>query len=773
MGTAILVLAATIGAATAIFALVDTVLIRPLPFANQGQLVVLWAAEADTPLVEISYPDFLDFRRETKAFQDVAAHGSTPWNALLTGVGEPVLLAYGAVSGSFFDVLGAQPYLGRTLNAGDEAPGATDVVVLSHSLWQQRFGGDPSVIGHVVTFDREPRVVVGVMPPRFNYPAGSQLWAPLKRDIDDLGIDARDNLRRIGFLYMVGRLAPGVSGAQASDDAARIFRTLSDEYHIILPDRRAVITPLVHQILGPTRPALLLLGTAAGLVLLLACVNVAGLALVRALARQPEVALRRALGASRFDIFRLLLAEAAFFSAAGLVVAVPLAVLCLRFFVVLAPSSAAGLEHTVIGLRAIAFAGGAAFVAAAFAALQPLLVLAVNSSSSVRLGPSAERVAAGAGRGRQVIIAIEVALTVTVLAAAGLAIRSFWNLRALDLGYTPEHVLFVQTAGKEQLRIGEALERLPGVQAVGAVNLRPLTLGPIGDDITFVLEGQSREEVQRNPALNRLEVTPGYFNAMGIRLIAGRGFEPTDAERELPVAIVSDVTARALWRTTNVVGRKLRIFQLSADERFTTIIGVVGSVRHRQLHETRLDYYVPTSAATTWAVRTVGDPAGLAMAARAAIREVDPSKPVETITLQSLVSTARRPWEFTALVLAAFSALALLLAATAVHGLVAYAVSLRTNEFGIRMALGASPADIVRLVFQSIGTVSLVGLLIGIPGAMIAASAMRSLLFGVSSFDAVSLTAALGVLTVALIGACAVPSRRAARVDPAAALRSL
>jgi putative ABC transport system permease protein len=771
MGTAILVLAATIGAATAIFALVDAVLIRPLPFSNQNQLVVMWAAEAESQLTEISYPDFLDFRRETKAFQDVAAHGSTPWSAFLTGVGDPVVLPFGAVSGSFFDVLGAQPYLGRTLNAGDEAPGAAAVVVLSHPLWQQRFGSDPSVIGRVISIDTEPHVVVGVMPPRFNYPTASQLWAPLKRTIDGLSQNARNNLRQIGFLYMVGRLAPRVSGVQASEDSARIFRSLAGENGLIVPESRAVITPLVHQILGPTRPALLLLGTAAGLVLLLACVNVAGLALVRALSSQAEVALRRALGASRLDIFRLLLSEAVFLSVSGLILAVPVAILCLRFFVMLAPPTAAGLEDTAIGLRALAFACGAAAAAALLAAIQPLLVLALHGT--VRLGSSAERVTAGAGRGRQVIIAAEVALTVTVLAAAGLAVRSFWNLRSLDLGYTPEQVLLVETPGADQPQIGQALARLPGVSAVGAVSLRPLTLGPIGDDITFMLDGQSREQIRRNPTLNRLRATPDYFRAMGIRLLAGRTFEPRDVDGEAPVAIVSDVTATALWRTTDVVGKKIRIFQLSADARFTTIIGVVGSVRHRQLHEARLDYYMPTRDASTWAVRTGSNPAALASAARTVIREIDPGRPVETMTLQSLVSTAQRPWQFTALVLAAFSAVALLLAATAVHGLVAYAVSLRINEFGIRMALGATPAHIVRLVFQSIGSVSLVGLLIGVPGAMIAATAMRSLLFGVSSFDAVSLAVALGVLTVALIAACAVPSRRAARVDPSVALKTL
>jgi len=771
MGTAILVLAATIGASTAIFALVDAVLIRPLPLTDQNRIVVMWAAEPDSPLIEISYPDFLDFRNETKAFQDLAAHGSTPWSLLMTGVGDPVVMAFGAVSGSFFDVLGARAHLGRTLHPSDEASGAPAVVVLSHPLWQQRFGSDPSVVGRVISLDNEPHTIVGIMPARFNYPAGSQLWAPLKPTIDALEPNARDNLRRIGFLYMVGRLGPGISTDQATDDSSRILRNLFERYQLALPERRPVMTPLVHQILGPTRPALVLLATSAALVLLLACVNVAGLALVRALARQSEVAVRRALGASRLDILRLLLAEATLLCASAVVVAVPMAFLCLRFFVTLAPSTIAGIEETSIGWRALAFAMAAGALAAVFATVQPLLVLAL--SDSVRVGPSSQRVTGGAGRGRQVIIAVEIALTVMVLTAAGLAVRSFMNIRALDLGYNADRVLLVETPGDDEHRIGEALAGLPGVRSVGAISLRPLTLGPIGDDVTFQLETQSIGDAQKNPTLNLLRASPGYFEAMGIRLLGGRFFDERDVATESLVTIVSDATARVLWGRTDVVGKKIRIFRLAPDERYSTVVGVVGSVRHRQLHEARLDYYIPTRGAATWAVRTSGDPAGLANAARVLIRQMDPGRPVETVPLQTLVASAQRPWQFTALILAAFSMLAPLLAATAVHGLVAYAVSLRTNEFGIRMALGAQPQHIVRLVFQSIGSVSLVGLLVGIPGALMAARAMRSMLFGISSFDTTSLGVALSVLAIALLAACAFPSRRAARVDPSVALRAL
>ena len=410
-------------------------------------------------------------------------------------------------------------------------------------------------------------------------------------------------------------------------------------------------------------------------------------------------------------------------------------------------------------------------MAALFATVQPLLVLALRDS--VRVGPSSQRVTGGAGFGRQVIIAVEIALTVTVLTAAGLAVRSFMNIRGLDLGYTADRVLLVETPGDDEHRIGEALAGLPGVRSVGAISLRPLTLGPIGDDVTFQLEAQSVDDAQKNPTLNLLRASPGYFEAMGIRLLGGRFFDERDVATEPLVTIVSDVTARAVWGRTDVVGKKIRIFRLTPDERYSTVVGVVGSVRHRQLHEARLDYYVPTRDASTWAVRTSGDPAQLANAARILIRQIDPGRPVETVPLRALVVSAQRPWQFTALVLAAFSMLAPLLAGTAVHGLVAYAVSLRTNEFGIRMALGAQPQHIVWLVFQSIGSVSLVGLLMGVPGALIAARAMRSLLFEVSSFDAVSLIVSLGVLAMALVAACAVPSRRAVRVDPAVALRAL
>jgi predicted permease len=774
----VLVLASSTGAATAVFALVDAVFVRPLPFAGQSRLAVVWAADPDSPLVEISYPDFLDFRSQTTAFHDIAAHGSTPWGLLMTGAGDAAVLSFGAVSGSFFDVLGAQAQLGRTLTAWDDRPGAEAVVVLSHALWQQRFSSDAAVVGRSVLLDGTPHTIVGVMPPRFDYPTGSDLWAPLRRTIDELPPEARKNLRGIGFLYMVGRLRDGVSAQQAVTESTEIFRKLDDTHHLWGPSRRAIVTPLVHQILGPTRPALLLLCTAAALVLLLSWINVSGLALVRAWSGRAEIAVRFALGASRVDILNVLLAEAVLVSGAALVLALPISFICFDLFAALAPAGTPGIETARIDLRALVFAFGAVLVAAAFVTVQPLVTLAFrdagrpfdtrNSAGSLRAGRSV-----ATGGGRPALIAVQVALTVTVLAAAGLAVRSFWNLRSLDLGYEEERVLLVQTSGGTHPRVGEALAGLPGVRSVGGVSLRPLTLGPIGDDIGFQLESQTVAEARDNPALNRLRVTPGYFEAMGIRLVAGRRFDDRDVSADTLVAIVSEVTARALWGRTDVVGEKIRTFELTPDERLTTVVGVVASVHHRQVHEARLDYYVPTGDAPTWAVRTVGNPADLATAVRNLLREIDRGRAVETVTLRSLVAAAQRPWHFSALVLTAFSALALLLAATAVHGLVAFAVSLRTNEFGIRMALGATQRDIVRLVLQSMGGVALVGLLLGVPGALVAARAMRSLLFQVSIFDAMSLAAALVVLTVALVAACIAPGRRAARIDPAVALRAL
>lgn len=768
-GTAVLVLACAIGAATAVFALVDAVLIRPLPFADQGRLAVIWGADPEHPLIEVSYPDFLDFRNETRSFQDVAAHGSTPWHFQLTGVGEPVKVPFGGVSGSFFDILGARPLLGRTLGPADEAPGAPRVVVLSHPLWQQRFGGEPTAVGRVISLDKEPYTVVGVMPPRFDYPTGSQLWAPLKLTIDGLSPDAKENLRFIGFLYMVGRLAPGVTDQQAKDESTTLIRSIYDRHHPGTSQRRVVLTPLVNQLLGPTRPALMLLSAAVALVLLLACINVAGLALVRASSRRPEIAIRYALGASRRDILVILLGEAVLLCASALALALPIAFICLRFFIAVAPAGASGVQDGSISVRAFGFAICAAGLAAAFATVQPLLALAFRGTMSV--GAPSQRVAARAGGGRQVLIAAEVALTVTVLTTAGLAARSFWKLRTLDLGYQAGQVLLVEAPGDRQSRIGEALAGLPGVHSAGAITLKPLVLGPIGDDAAFQLESQSRDEARKNPWLNYLGATPGYFEAMGIRVIAGRTFEHRDFDAKMPVAIVSDVALRALWGQTDVVGKKVRVFRLSPDDPFTTIVGIVASVRHREVHEARLDFYVPARDASTWAVRTAGNPSGLAAAARTIIRQIDANRPIEITTLRSLVDTAQRPWQFTALVLGTFAALALLLAATAVHGLVAYAVSLRTNEFGIRVALGAAPRDIVWLVVRSTGSVALIGLLVGVPASIAAARAMRSLLFEVSFLDATNLIAALIVLSIALVAACVAPSRRAARVDPTVALR--
>jgi putative ABC transport system permease protein len=766
--TAVVVLACAIGASTAVFTLVDAVLIRPLPFDNQGRLAVLWETAPEHRLIEMSYPDFLDFRSETRAFQDVAAHGSTPWGLLMTGAGDTVSLPFGAVSGSFFDVLGARPQLGRTLNMADEAPGAPRATVLSNQLWQQRFGSDPLVIGRVISLDKKPYTVVGVMPPRFDYPAGSHLWAPLKLTIDGLSAGTREDLRRIGFLYMVGRLAPGVTAGQATSDATAVIRRLSERYPHGAPERRAVVTPLVDHLLGPTRPALMLLAAAVALVLLLGCINVAGLALVRAASRRPEIAVRYALGASRRDVLAMLFAEAVLLCACAVALAVPVAFICLRYFVGLAPAAASGIQDASLGVRAVAFACGAAGMAAAFVTVQPILALAsgVGSFDTRQFGRSV-----GTGRGRQSIIAAEVALTVVVLTAAGLAGRSFRNLRALDLGYEARRVLLVQTSGGNSARVGELLSTLPGVRSAGGVSLKPLTLGPIGDDAAFQLEGQSREQVLRNPGLNYLGVTPGYFEAMGIRLLAGRRFENRDLDAPSPIAIVSDVTARAIWGDTNVVGRKVRVARLEPDTPFSTIVGVVASVRHREVHEARLDFYVPSREMSTWALGTAGDPAALAATVRTLLRQIDPAGSIETTTMQSLVDTAQRPWEFTALVLATFAALALLLAATAVYGLVAYAVSLRTAEFGIRMALGATPRHIVGLVFRSTGSGACLGLLMGVPASLMAARAMRSMLFEVSVFDVTSLMVAVGVLAIALVAACIVPSRRAALVDPTVALR--
>jgi predicted permease len=775
------VLGLSIGAATAVARLVDRVLLRPAGLVDPARLAVIWGADAGSPLTEVSYPDFLDLQEESRSFEQLAAHGSTTWQTQLRDAGDPVDLPMAAVSGGFFEVLGARPLLGRLLRPEDDRVGAERVAVASHSLWSGRFGSDPHVVGRRVRLDGRVHTIVGVLPPRFDYPSGAALWAPLRVAIEDvLSPEARKNWRYIGFLYVVGRLAPGVALESAREETSAVFQRISQRNGAADPER-AVVTPLIDHVLGPARPALLMLLTAVGLIFALACANIAGLVLVRAWAREREIAVRIALGGSRRDIFRLLIVESVLLSAcaagAGLVVADA----CLRVFARLAPR-AIGTQAVTLDAESIALALAAAAAAAGVTALWPMAVTLRPSLTQRLYGWRTAR--GGLGPRRQALIAVEVSLTLAVLTAASLAARSFMSLAALDLGYDARGIVFVdipvgeeRAAAPDQGRsfmrqVARALEAIPGVASAGGMSLKPLALGPIGDDNPIQLEGQTPDQARANPFVCYVRVTPGYFATLGIRIVAGRGFTDRDVNAPQRVAVVSETAARRLWGDTDVVGRRVRVYRGLPDPPLTTVVGVAASARHRELDRARLDFYAPEDFTETWALRTSMDSGAVASAVRGVLQRLDHDQPIEITTIERLVSTARRPWQFAATVLGGFAVLASLIAATGVHGLLAYAVTTRTSEFGVRIALGARPADIVKLVLRNAGAVAIAGVAAGVPAALAGAYAMRSLLFGIGPTDPMSLTAAAAALALTLAVACAIPARRAAAVDPIAAMRT-
>jgi predicted permease len=778
------VLALAVGAALAVGRVADATFFRPGAFDDPARVAVLWDSNPRQPLIELSYPDYLDLAAESRSFADTAAHGSTPWSIRLEdATGDPVELPLGAVNGSLFRVLGTPALLGRTLLPDDDAPSAPSVAVIAHEVWQQRFAADPSVVGRTVRLDGNPTAIVGVMPAQFDYPAGAQIWSPLPRVLDVvLSPDAKKIMRRIGFLYITARLHPGVSPARAREEADAVLHRIRQR-NGDTSESRLVLTPLMHHVLGPMRQALILTVVAVSMVLLLAFANAAGFTLVRAAARDREIAVRRALGATSGHVVRLLAFESATLGAIAGAAAAAIAWGLLQAFERLAPPALIRTHTFSLDARWIAAAVGtactAAILAAAWSAARARAFATPLSGSGPRM------TADNTGPGRRALIAAEMALALIVVTAAGLAARSFANLAALDLGYDAGRVLMVALPIAEDhentpdrgrsyvMRLGDALAAVPGVQRVGGVSLRPLTLGPIGDDVAFQLEAQTIEDARENPWLNYLKVTPGYFEAMGIRLVDGRRFTVSDVDAGDRVAIVSEIAARRIWGRRDVVGEKIRVFGQFPDDPLVTVVGVVAPVRHRQLHEPLLDFYSPSSwRVSTWAVRTTLDADAIGPSVRAAIRAVDASQPVELATLGGLVANARRPWRLTAGILAAFALLALMLAAAGVHALIAYAVSRRTQEFGVRAALGAQPSDIGRLIARSVGGIALAGIALGIPGAIATARAMRALLFGVPPIDSMSFAGAALILIAAVALACLVPARRAASVDPVTAMRA-
>jgi putative ABC transport system permease protein len=777
-------LALGIGGAVAIFSVARAVVLRPLPYASPERLAMLWQRDAERgqPFVEMSYPAFRDWRASNPSFEDMAGLPSTNQTWTLSGRGEPVELVGRLVSWSFFDVLGVRPALGRTLAADDDRRGAARVVVLSHALWRDRFGSDPRIVGASLVLDGEPFAVVGVMPDGFAYPTGVELWTPVVPGVSELAEQPG-----VWWMSAVGRLKPGVTLAQARRDMAAHASSYNREKYQA-PGVTAVVTPLAEAVLGPTRHVLLALLGGVGLVLLVACANVAALQLVQVDERAPEMALRLALGASPARLGRALLAESLVLGLVGGALGLAAALVAIPLLVALSPQEVPRLAEASLDATTLAVAVGLALAAAGLSALASIAVVRRGSLRDALAGGS-RSLAAGGSRMRTALVAAEVALALVLVVGAGLLLRSFVALRAAPLGFEPRQLVAFDCDASEKRHpdldearrhVEELVARvraLPGVEAAAAVTLRPLW-GTVGMDWPFTVEGQSPKDAERNPLLNFETVTPGYFRTLGIPLAQGRDFDAFDRSGRPGVAIVSAAFARRYWPGQDPIGKRLKI-PLPPTEyhnAWLTVVGVAGDARYRELDATRLDLYMPGQQSDHRphhvVVRATGELGPLETSILRALRALDPGQPAPRIVaMTDVVHDALAGPRFAARVLSAFALVGLLLAALGLYGLVAHSVGRRTREIGLRVSLGARPADVARLVLREGLGPAVVGVALGLVGALAAARLVAKLLYGVGPIDPITLTTAAALLIAVAALAAALPAARALRVEPSVALR--
>jgi predicted permease len=804
--TAILILAVGIGACTAMFSIVQAVLLRPFGVDAPKRVVMIWTGNThDQTVGELTYKVYRDLRVRMRSFEDVAIVGSVNWwGTMSVAGGEPFGMPCSVVSATFFDVLGARPLLGRTFRAEDDEPSAARVLVLSHAAWTQHFGADPQVIGRKVIVREEapaePFEIVGVMREEFFFPRGAKYWTPAAPRLARIARDRGEPIARwfdqVGVFYALARFDTGATIDTTRSEAAVLLTTIGEELKADLSDTRLVLTPILDHIFGPARPALLVLLGAVVMVLLVACFNVAGLSFARGAARIREMAVRAALGASRRVLVRQLLVESALIAVSGAVVGVAVAALTLDSLVALSPADIPRLEATTLDGRVLVFALAVAIVTTMVVGLAPAVHLSRPSLVDTFKGTETGVVSrAGRARMRRVLTAAQMAATVVLLVAAGLCVQSFARLSRLDLGFDPSNILTFNIKGLDETRYPtrsqrhDAIEalltriaRVPHVTAAGAIYQRPFEHGPIGMDTGFLLEGQSDtpDSWNRNPVLNWESVASDYFRSMGIRLIRGRIFDKGDTSVSPLVAIVSEAMAARVWPGESAIGKRLRTLATEGADtgrpQWHTIVGVVATARYREIENPRLDLYVPLrqtpSDVQHFTIRTAIDPVAVAPSIAAAIASFDKILTMGGVTtMEDIVGRTRGPWRFNMLVFGLFGGVALVLAAVGLFGLVAYEVAQRSREIGIRMALGAAQGHVVRLMVSEGTTPAAIGMVIGVLASLLVTRLLSGLLFDVRSTDPGTFGGAVVLLLAVALLASYVPARRAASVDPQAVLR--
>jgi putative ABC transport system permease protein len=786
---AVLTLALGIGANTAIFSVVNGVLLKPLPYPAPQQLVTVWGRFTGIGLPNdrnwFSAPEFRDLQELNKSFSAVAAMTDDSFN--ITGGGAPERVVGADVSPSLFSMLAIRPVLGRVFLPDEEQPGHDQVVLIGYGLWKARFGGDPAIVGRTLTINGKPMTVVGILPTGFDYPLNAEMWKPLAFAPADLTPDNRGNH---GY-EVLARIKPNLTLDQAQADMQAITKVIIErnrDYPYQRFNYELELVSLLEETVGDIKAALWILIAAVGFVLLIACVNVASLLLARASAREREMAIRASLGAGRKRIARQLLTESVLLAICGGGAGLLLTPMALQEIIRLGANALPRAADVKLDGWALFFTMVVTLGTGILFGLAPALQASRRAPfEDLKEGGRSGTPNTVSSRLRRVLVVSEMAFSVVLLVGAGLLMRSFLRVLAVDPGFHADRVLTMRVSlpqerysKPEQVRtfyreVIRRIDALPGVQAAGATAVLPLT--ELGGSGTTTVDTQAVPLDQRTPEADWRPITPGYFEAMQIPLLSGRYFSESDIDTAAPVAIVDDTFARAYWPNESPIGKRVHLGGMRSTAPWMTIVGVVGHVHYRALEApSRVEIYWPEDQrpynTMSLAIRTGQDPLALMQAVKDQVQAVDPDQPVYQVrTISQLKSEWVSRRFLTLLLVGLFAVFALVLAAIGIFGVMAHSVTPRTHEIGIRLALGANPRDVMRMILGQGAALTGIGLTIGVIASVALTRLMSAILYGVSAYDPVTFVGVALVLIIVALVACYVPARRAMRVDPMVALR--
>ncbi len=785
----VIALALGIGANTAIFSVLNAVLLKPLPYRDSERLVMMWQRFTGIGVPKdqnwTSPPEFDDVRRYQSSFSDIAAMQGTSFTILVGDRPERILGQF--VSPSFFKMLGVEAVRGRTFLAEEEQQGKEAVAVMSHGLWQRRFASDEGLVGRTLNMNGRPYQIIGIAPPDFRDPVqqDAEMWAALSFTSQQL------QQRGSHGLLVIARLKPELTLEQARSDMARVSERIIEgaaNYPYTKFGYGVIINPLLEEYVGDIRPALMMLMGSVGLVLLIACTNVANLLLVRASSREREVGIRTALGAGRGRLIRQMLTESVVLSLVGAIVGIALANVGVSLLAAMAAQSFPRLAETEIDGTALTFTIVVALATGILFGLFPAFQSARVATQDV-LKESSQATTAGRGRLRlrRVLVAAEVALSLLLLVGAGLLIKSFMQLQRVDAGFDPSGVLTMRIvvpaarySQPDQVRnfyrdVLRRVSALPGVTMVGANSGLPLS--GAGSSGTTTIDNPAFPDDRGTPEADQRIVTPGYFETMGMKMVSGRMFDERDNDTSQPVAIIDETMARTFWPNEDPLGKRIKRGGRQSTQPWLTIVGVVRHVRYRTLEEpSRVQLYLPHAQAPTTgmslAIKTDLEPRTLSTSVQREVIAVDPEQPVWAVrTMDELMATSVMRRQLIMTLLTLFAGIALMLAAVGIYGVISYWVTQRSHEIGIRVAIGASRLDVLKMVLGQSMSVVLIGVVIGLVGAVALTRVMSTLLYDVSATDAATFAMYSAVLILVGLLASYLPARRATRIDPVTMLR--